>query len=138
MVVDVPLLIANLGQDSSLASDVVRRMVHLIATVSPGAKLGSTAPYSYADMMLIEASDSQPRSLANAFLKPVPAIDPLPYAYDALAEYLSERDKCFGRTIRDAIALGAGGRLAPILTVDERAHSLEELAKWTAAQIAAE
>ena len=46
-------------------------MVHLIATVSPGAKLGSTAPHSYAHMMLAEASNAQPRTLANAFLIPV-------------------------------------------------------------------
>ena len=49
---------------------MVHNLIHLIATVSPGAKLGSTAPYAYADLMLIEAGSRQPRSLANAFRKP--------------------------------------------------------------------
>ncbi len=42
-------------------------MLHLIATVSPGAKRGSTAPFEWAKLMLVEAGDWQPRSLAGAF-----------------------------------------------------------------------
>ena len=53
---------------------MVEHLIHLIATVSPGAKLGSTAPYSYADLMLIEIGTRQPRSLANAFRKPRSAL----------------------------------------------------------------
>ena len=82
VVVDVPGLVSNLtgcdaeawaNADKTLASQVVEHLVHLIATVSPGAKLGSTAPYARADLMLIEAGSRQPRSLANAFRKPVSA-----------------------------------------------------------------
>ena len=40
--VDVPLLISNLGADAQLAGQVVERLVHLVGTVTPGAKLGST------------------------------------------------------------------------------------------------
>ena len=147
VVIDVPGLIHNLGVDGALAAEVTRRMVHLIATVSPGAKLGSTAPYAYADLVLIEAADAQPRSLANAFLKPVPASDALAHAYDALAAHLSELDTCYGRTARRAIALGvelpAAGededrprsRLDPVLTAEERAPSLAALAEWAAARV---
>ena len=61
VVVDVPGLVSNLtgcdaeawaNADKTLASQVVEHLVHLIATVSPGAKLGSTAPYARADLML--------------------------------------------------------------------------------------
>lgn len=69
--VDVPLLVANLGDDKALAGQVIERLVHTIATVSPGAKLGSTAPHAYALLMLAEAGSRTPRSLANAWLKPV-------------------------------------------------------------------
>ena len=41
--------------------------------MSPGAKKGSTAPYAYADLMLVECGRRQPRSLAGAFRKPVTA-----------------------------------------------------------------
>ena len=61
------MLLNNLGGDSEMAGAVATRLIHLIATVSPGAKLGPTAPYGYASWMLVEAGDRQPRSLAEAF-----------------------------------------------------------------------
>jgi CRISPR system Cascade subunit CasC len=79
VVVDVPQLVANLegvkmedcfkvGADQrELAAKVVHHLLHLIATVSPGAKRGSTAPFGWAKLMLVEAGDWQPRSLAGAF-----------------------------------------------------------------------
>ena len=45
-----------------------------VATVSPGAKVGATAPYGYAGWLLIEAGDRQPRSLAEAFRQPLRAL----------------------------------------------------------------
>ena len=67
VVVDLPGLIANCGSDRDLAARVVHNLVHLIAEISPGAKLGSTAPFGRADLMLVEAGDRQPRSLATAY-----------------------------------------------------------------------
>ena len=63
-------LLDNLGGDTEMAGEVAARLVYLIATVSPGAKLGPTAPYGYASWMLVEAGDRQPRSLAEAFREP--------------------------------------------------------------------
>lgn len=80
VVVDLPLLVANLEgcpaadwarADRTLAGQVVERLIGTIATVSPGAKLGATAPYAFADTVLIEAGRRQPRSLANAFYSAV-------------------------------------------------------------------
>ena len=94
VVVDVPGLVSNLSGSRELAGDVVRHLIHLIATVSPGAKLGSTAPYANADLMLIEAGSRQPRSLANAFRKPAKAqVDD---AASNLSDYLGKLDKCYG------------------------------------------
>jgi CRISPR system Cascade subunit CasC len=136
VVIDVPCLIKNLGDDPALAGEVTRRMVHLIATVTPGAKLGSTAPHAYAHLMLAEAENMQPRTLANAFLTPV-RLNPdlLSNAYDALAAHLGELDECYGHTARKAISLGAGDRLAAVLNADERAPSLAELGRWAAARV---
>ena len=79
VVVDVPQLVANLEgvgikecfeggpEKRELAAKVVHHLLHLIATVSPGAKRGSTAPFEWAKLMLVEAGDWQPRSLAGAF-----------------------------------------------------------------------
>jgi CRISPR system Cascade subunit CasC len=72
VVVDMPGLIRNCGGDPELAARVVHHLVHLISEVSPGAKLGSTAPFGRADLMLIEAGARQPRSLATAFRRAIP------------------------------------------------------------------
>ena len=74
VVLDREMLLRNLGGDSEMACEVTRRLIHLIATVSPGAKLGSTAPYDYASWLLIEAGEHQPRSMAEAFRKPSKAL----------------------------------------------------------------
>lgn len=71
-VIDMNQLRANLvGLDGSLADRLARNLVRAMATVSPGAKRGSTAPFSYAEFVLLERGDRQPRTLANAFLDPV-------------------------------------------------------------------
>jgi len=62
--------------DRDLAARVVENLVHLVAEISPGAKKGSTAPYSRAELVLVEAGDRQPRTLANAFRDPVLLTDP--------------------------------------------------------------
>ena len=67
VVLDRGMLLNNLGGDAEMAGAVAERLAHLIATVSPGAKLGPTAPYGYASWMLVEAGNRQPRSLAEAF-----------------------------------------------------------------------
>ena len=96
VVVDVPGLVSNLtGADRTLAGRVVEHLVQLIATVSPGAKLGSTAPYGYADLMLIEAGSRQPRSLANAFRAPVEPAR-IKGAVTALTDHLSKLDAAYG------------------------------------------
>lgn len=103
VVVDVPGLVSNLNgcdakdwqnADRDLAAKVVEHLAHLIATVSPGAKLGSTAPYACADLMLIEAGSRQPRSLANAFRNPAKAQTDV--AVNAMAEYIGKLDSAYG------------------------------------------
>ena len=103
VVVDLPGLVSNLegcdagdweDADRELAGKVVEHLTHLIATVSPGAKLGSTAPYSYADLMIVEAGSRQPRSLANAFRRPVRA--QVEAATGALATCLGRLDEAYG------------------------------------------
>ena len=103
VVIDVPGLVSNLegckadewkNADRELAGKVVEHLTHLIATVSPGAKLGSTAPYACADLMLIEAGSRQPRSLANAYRKPARA--QVEAAAQALVNELNDVDGMYG------------------------------------------
>jgi CRISPR system Cascade subunit CasC len=93
VVVDLPGLLRNLGGDARLAGDVLHNLVYLIAEVSPGAKLGSTAPYSRASFLLIEAGDRQPRSLADAYRTPCPANTAI--AVGNLANHLTLLDAAY-------------------------------------------
>jgi len=72
-VVDMKQLTDNLGAHADLAGPLSRNLIRAMATVSPGAKHGSTAPFSYAEFVLLERGGEQPRTLANAFLRPVRA-----------------------------------------------------------------
>ena len=93
VVVDLPGLVDNLGANVALANAVLHNFIYLIAEVSPGAKLGSTAPYGRAAFMLLEAGDRQPRSLADAFRTPCePHADP---AVQALCAHLSALDRIY-------------------------------------------
>ena len=70
--IDTVLLKANLGEDGALAQDAVEALVRAAATVAPRGKQASFASRARASFVLAEAGDTQPRSLAVAFLAPVP------------------------------------------------------------------
>lgn len=106
-VIDVPLLVSNLtgcrpedwlDQDRTLAGKVAANLVQLMATVTPGAKLGSTAPYDYAALVLAEAGERQPRTLANAFIDPVRLGTPdlMGRTAASLASYVGDVDAMYG------------------------------------------
>lgn len=137
IVVDVPLLIANLGGDAALAGRVVEHLVHLIATVSPGAKKGSTAPYAWAEHMLVEAGARQPRTLANAYRDPVKLAAGDGLLVDAVSRggaYLAQLDAAFdvGLEARRQLVTAPEAALAQV-----EALPISKLAAWAAAQVAA-
>ncbi|MDK3074683.1 type I-E CRISPR-associated protein Cas7/Cse4/CasC [Sedimentitalea sp. JM2-8] len=126
VVVDLPGLIDNLGSAApDLAGPVLHNLVHLIAEVSPGAKLGSTAPYGRAGLMLLEAGDRQPRSLAEAFR--VPCDPDMASAAEALTGHLAALDRAY-----------ATGEERRVLSLRNEAldgaapGTLKELADWAA------
>jgi CRISPR system Cascade subunit CasC len=146
VVVDVPLLVSNLEgcprqdwqeADTGLASEVIERFVNLISTVSPGAKLGSTAPYSYAQLLFAEAGSSQPRTLANAFQEPVgkQGDGVLKNSYQALGKYVSQMDGMYGKnTDRRLAAMDPDEGLLDALKV-ESTDTVPDVASWAAEQI---
>ncbi len=127
VVVDLTGLRRNLGAVADdLTGPVLHNLVHLIAEVSPGAKLGSTAPYGRPGLMLLEAGDRQPRSLAEAFRDP--CAPNMGVAIDRLLEHLAALDRAYATgEERRVLSL----RNAP---VDGAASAtLKGLADWAAA-----
>ena len=108
VVVDVPLLVSNLEgcdrsewqeADLTLTTDVLRRFLHTITNVSPGAKLSSTAPYAKAEFVMAESGEEQPRTLANAFKEAVDGEDLLEESVSELTEYTRKIDRMYGQKI---------------------------------------
>lgn len=140
--VDVPLLLSNLSggdgkeaddETRDLAARVLQNLVHLIATVSPGAKLGSTAPYAYAHCVMVEAGKSQPRTLANAFLNAVKERpDVVENTYSALSSYLQGLDQMYGKNTERVFASIGGEVLESCM---ERKNGLSEVASWVAQKV---
>jgi CRISPR system Cascade subunit CasC len=144
VVVDVPQLVANLegveakdvfaagteADKRELAGKVTQHLLHLIATVSPGAKRGSTAPYDWAKFVLVEAGDWQPRSLAAAFHDPLPLKGEGPIrarAAGKLASEIAAFDAAYGMpTARSFLSLD---EIA--VPAAERA-TLTQLGEWVA------
>ncbi|MGI6609732.1 MAG: type I-E CRISPR-associated protein Cas7/Cse4/CasC [Limnochordia bacterium] len=108
--VDIPLLVSNLTgcgrnawreQDLQDAQDLLGLLIQAIAQVTPGAKLGATAPYARAECVVLEMGQAQPRSLANAFLGPVRLranAHPMAESVQALASYLGALEDMYGDT----------------------------------------
>ncbi|BCN37268.1 type I-E CRISPR-associated protein Cas7/Cse4/CasC [Alicycliphilus denitrificans] len=146
LVVDVPQLVANLegvhikdwthitAEQRALAGRVVHSLLHLVATVSPGAKRGSTAPFEWAKFMLVEAGDWQPRSLAGAFQNALSLRQPAlrEAAVQRLADEIARMDAAYGAPLArrylavDDVAVPGAQRL-PL-------HALAEWAQTAVAQ----
>jgi CRISPR system Cascade subunit CasC len=145
VVIDVPLLVANItgatpdmwaksNTDRDLPAKIVQHLIHLIATVSPGAKKGSTAPYAFANTLLVEAGARQPRSLASAFESPVRGARGQSVsvaAETALFDRLRTIDRAYGHDgSRQFLSLnlervdGIGGAI-----------SIDEIATWAAERV---
>ncbi len=108
VVVDIPLLVSNFtgcdirdwpNQDPDSARATLKHLIRSIATVTPGAKLGATAPYAYSEFVLLEAGRQQPRSLANAYLQAQDTQgDLMQNAIDRLMGHLRGLETMYGAT----------------------------------------
>jgi CRISPR system Cascade subunit CasC len=141
VVIDIPLLVSNLEgipaekwreANHGLAAGVIERLIHLIATTSPGAKLGSTAPYGYADLVLVEVGTRQPRSLMTAFHKPVNKLEARTGAMSALGDHLVRFDAMYGPAESRRIAAMLDATAIP---AESEQAGLAGLARWAAAQL---
>ena len=129
VVADIAQLVKNLSDERETAARAMEELIETIATVSPSAKRGSTAPYSCAELVLVEAGIRQPRTLANAFRNATgPA---LTTAIRALGDYLKAFDGMYGR--------GEERRIAAMDDVSgipaEKVEMLGDLGKWVGEQI---
>lgn len=90
--IDRALLKSNLGGDDVLTTRALNGLVHAITKVSPTGMQNSFASRAYASFALAEKGDQQPRSLAQAFLKPVRPFDDQDMLDEAVKALVLRRD----------------------------------------------
>ena len=91
------LLQNNLGDDAVLCKQSLRALVNAATKVSPTGKQNSFASRAYAAYVLAEKGDQQPRSLAQAFLKPVTGADMLERSVKELNKRVVNFDSVYGK-----------------------------------------
>lgn len=97
--VDCDLLVKNLGGNASLAADALAALVESASTVSPTGKQASFASRARASFVMAERGTQQPRTLAAAFLRPVPTNDAKDIVADSvelLNGFSSSLDAAYG------------------------------------------
>lgn len=142
VVIDVAQLVANTtgvptsewnGEiDRDIAARAAENLIHLITKITPGAKKGSTAPFSRASFLMVEISDSQPTTLDGAFLDPLPMTDRSGLsigrrAAAAISRQISELDAMYGK---DSVRRQASLEDFAVEGVDR--SSVPEVATWVA------
>ncbi len=105
--VDREELVENLSKDEELADRALRALVEAAATVAPSGKQNSFGSRAYANFVLAERGDKQPRSLSVAFLDPVRDGDYLSGAIKKLQETQRNMDKSYGKCASSRFTLNA-------------------------------
>ena len=135
--VDVRQLISNLTgapkeawtrMDRTMAADIISRLIFLTSTVSVGAKKGSTAPYNYASMVMVQVGDMEPSQMSDAFLRGVQKVhgqDIIETSQNAIAAYIKSADGMYGFEHHRALA---AMKPSPYLRVPR--GNLKEAAAW--------
>lgn len=120
-VLDMNQLRENLGRGDEEAERLGRNLVETMATVSPGAKRGSTAPYAFAEFVLLERGSGQPRTLANAFMNAITArgMGLMANSVEALMSYRSRLEAMYGyfdgtEAVATIHSLPQGSRIEPV------------------------
>lgn len=90
------LLLENLNNDQDLVSSSLRGLVETCAKVGPSGKQSTFASRAYASYILAEKGSQQPRSLSDAFLKPVSGDDMLAESILRLKERRENIEKVYG------------------------------------------
>lgn len=115
--IDRELLKNNLGGDEPLVQKTLGALTRAALTVAPNGKQASFASRALASYALAEKGDSQPRSLAAAFLKPAQGEDLLAAAVAALTATKANFDKVYDSPVASTSfdAARGEGKLADLV-----------------------
>lgn len=94
--VDYSLLVRTLGGDEEKAKIGLQQLGHAIAKISPRGKQATFASRAFSYYMLVERGNEQPRTLWDAFVKPISGTDIMADSISALEGSMQRIDKVYG------------------------------------------
>ena len=106
------LLLRNLGGDADLAATALGALAEAAATTAPRGKQNSYAAHGRAHYVLAERGPQQPRTLAGAFAKPVPARGEGDVVADSIAtleRFRADLDRAYGPGSEASATMRVGG-----------------------------
>lgn len=108
--VDRQLLLRNLRGNDGLARDGIAALIEAAATVAPRGKQASFASRARASYLLAERGDTAPRTLAAAFLAPLPGRDLLGESIAAIECTRTNFARAYGDETASAVMNVPSGR----------------------------
>jgi CRISPR system Cascade subunit CasC len=115
------MLAENLADNEVLTKRALAALLHAVTKVAPTGMQNSHASRAYASYVLAEKGHQQPRSLVQAFLKPIKPYDDKDDMLKLAVTALERRVKNFDQVY------GACAELRYTVNVEEAAGTLEEL-----------
>lgn len=100
--INTDLLVKNLGgdnpdqEDCDLARRAMEAVAEAFATATPSGKRNSYGHHARASYIRAESGETQPRSLAAAFLRPVEGVDLMRASIGALEAMATKFDRAYG------------------------------------------
>ena len=94
--INTDLLLKNLDGDRGLMRRAMEAAVEAFATATPSGKRNSYGHHARASYIRAEAGETQPRSLAAAFLRPIEGADLMRASVDALEAMATKFDCAYG------------------------------------------
>ncbi len=128
--VDRELLDKNLGGDAALGKRALGALLHAITKVAPTGMQNSHGSRAFASYVLAERGNQQPRSLVQAFLKPVKpgeGGDMLELAVAAIEQRCTNFDKVYGACADERRRLDVESPTRPADKLLGACGSLDEL-----------
>jgi len=105
--IDRELLADNLEKDDELAKRALRALTESAVRLAPSGMQNSFGSRAYANYVLAEKGDQQPRSLSVAYLNPVAESGYLDAAIDKLEETRDNLDACYGKCADERYTMNA-------------------------------
>ena len=118
--IDHALLVRNLGgtpMAETLAASAIGALVEAAATTAPSGKQNSFAAHGRAHYVLAERGDTQPRTLAGAFARPIEGQSLMDDSIAALCKFRTDMDRAYDlKTLPEKVMhVGQEGSLAEVV-----------------------